>query len=276
MCYNIFVMKAIHFFSLTFIAFSLVALASCQSEKDPEPVDCTVSDLAVVADVNDATTCESNDGSVTVSANGGITPYEFRLNDDAYQSEATFTNLAPGVYTITVKDGGNCESNVEITINSGSSPTLAFVSVDATHSGCGTSESVITVNATGEGTVMYKLDDGAYQASGSFENIAAGIHDLAIMDDTGCETTSQKQVLNGTSFNDHVKDILLTNCAISGCHDGSNGSERNWTVFSNVKNKAARIKSKTQDGSMPPGDRVITQEQIDLIACWVDDGALEN
>ena len=76
------------------------------------------------------------------------------------------------------------------------------------------------------------------------------------------------------SYSDDIVPLLEANCIKSGCHDGLSGPP-NWGVYSNVKEKAAKIKEFTQDGTMP-ADGTLTQQEIDLIACWVDNGALNN
>jgi hypothetical protein len=49
-----------------------------------------------------------NSGTITATAAGGRSPYQYQLNSNAFQSGNTFTNLAPGVYSISVKDADNC------------------------------------------------------------------------------------------------------------------------------------------------------------------------
>jgi len=44
-----------------------------------------------------------------------------------------------------------------------------------------------------------------------------------------------------------------------------------------VQANADKIKQRTSDGSMPPPNNTEpTPEEIQAIACWVDDGALNN
>ncbi|MBL0145772.1 MAG: gliding motility-associated C-terminal domain-containing protein [Chitinophagaceae bacterium] len=43
-------------------------------------------------------------GSVVVNTTGGIAPYTYSLNGGTFQSSNTFSNLAAGNYTITIKD----------------------------------------------------------------------------------------------------------------------------------------------------------------------------
>ena len=49
-----------------------------------------------------------------------------------------------------------------------------------------------------------------------------------------------------------------------------------FTVFSNIQSSASQIKSLTQSGAMPKNGSKLSQTQLDAIACWVDDGALNN
>lgn len=269
-------MKSLKITTLAITIFSLLILWSCENEQDPP--DCSTSNLAVTASsVSDATGCTTSDGSVTLTASGGVAPYQFKVNSGNLQSSETFTGLAPGTYTATVVDANNCESTFDFQIAQGTS-SLAFTSTTSSNSGCGTNNSTVTVDATGDGTVQYKLDDGAFQSSNTFSDVSAGAHVITITDDSGCTTTAEIKVLTGVSYDNDIHTILMTNCAISGCHDGSNGSSRDWTVFSNVQTKAGNIKSRTSSGSMPPASsgKQLSQQQIDLIACWVDDGALDN
>lgn len=71
-----------------------------------------------------------------------------------------------------------------------------------------------------------------------------------------------------------IKPIIETKCLLSGCH-GSSPSLPDWGVLSEVQAQAQDIKRRTRDRSMPATGS-LTQEQIDLITCWVDDGAPNN
>ena len=53
-------------------------------------------------------TCtNSGNGSITITASGGITPYQYRINNGTYQSSNSFSNLSSGVYNIQIKDSLN-------------------------------------------------------------------------------------------------------------------------------------------------------------------------
>src|SRR4029077_15668463 len=53
----------------------------------------------------------SNNGSITVTPTNGSAPYTFTLNPgNISQTSPTFTGLAVGTYTISIKDAFNCTS----------------------------------------------------------------------------------------------------------------------------------------------------------------------
>ena len=78
------------------------------------------------------------------------------------------------------------------------------------------------------------------------------------------------------TYSGTIQNLITTKCAISGCHNGDNGESRNWTVFANVQSNATNIKARTATGDDMPRTGSLTQEQIDMLACWVDQGALNN
>ncbi|MEJ1240189.1 hypothetical protein WBG78_18760 [Chryseolinea sp. T2] len=85
------------------------------------------------------------------------------------------------------------------------------------------------------------------------------------------------------SYADQVKPILDTHCAIvgdGGCHNGGNGASRDWRNFNIVQSHAQEIKTRIHltpgsSGFMPKIGS-ISDEQIRLISCWVDQGAKNN
>lgn len=79
--------------------------------------------------------------------------------------------------------------------------------------------------------------------------------------------------MKGTSWINNIRPIMTESCALTGCHDGS--IQVDLRVYATAKSYAPKMKEFTQDRSMP-FDGSLEQSKIDLIACWVDDGALNN
>jgi hypothetical protein len=77
------------------------------------------------------------------------------------------------------------------------------------------------------------------------------------------------------SYAEDVDPIVKTKCAISGCHNGDNGDDKNWTDFEKFQAKSQTAKTKILNGTMPKTGS-LTQEEIATIACWVDQGSQNN
>ncbi len=102
---------------------------------------------------------------------------------------------------------------------------------------------------------------------------------------SSCASDSEEDILQiadqcdtAVSFQSEVQAILTNNCAVPGCHNGDNGSSRNWLVFDNVQNKSQAIRSRTSARSMPPSSSgiTLTSAQIQTISCWVEQGSQNN
>jgi hypothetical protein len=261
-------------FEAILLLISLILYAGCSSTDEPQPVDCKTSSLTVSFTSTNPTSCAATDGSITASATGGGGPYQFALNSQPYASTANFTSLGAGVYEVKVKDSNGCEQSKSVTLNSTGSTLSATVSL--IDSGCKSADGAITINATGgSGPYTYKLNDGATSSSDSFSNLAAGTYLAKVIDNAGCSTTQSVRVFTGTKYSSQIKNIIDANCAVSGCHVSGTGTIA-FNSVENVQAQAAGIKSRTQSGSMPKGGPKLPQNQLDLIACWVDDGAPSN
>lgn len=267
------------------ISMALLAIvltyAGCASNDEPKPVDCNTTDLAItLTSQNNPASCNTNNGSIVVSATGGAAPYQFKINSGTFGTISTFNNLGGGSFNITVRDANNCEKILSaITLSTPTSP-VAGASTIVAHTDCLSPNGSITVNVSG-GTppYEYKLGTGAFGSSNVFSQLKSGNYTITVQDDADCSITVNGVVANNTtvSFQTQINTILDTNCATAGCHNGANGASRNWTIFSNVQTNASNIKSRTGARTMPPaGSPQLTQSQIDLIACWVDAGAQNN
>ena len=83
------------------------------------------------------------------------------------------------------------------------------------------------------------------------------------------------------TFSEDIQPIIQTKCAVSGCHNGDMGPDLNWTDFDEFHKRASSglVKYRVTHRIMPPAESpagALTQEQINAIACWADQGALNN
>lgn len=251
-----------------------ILLESCSSEQAPDPVDCNVNPVNIQSITSTEATCGLEDGKLTVSVNGGSGDYMYSINGVDFQSSNVFGNLGAGNYSVTVMDANECSDTGSGIVESSSGLEM---NVDiSTVAGCETENGVLSVEVTGGAApYQYRLDDGSFQDQPEFSGLASGLYLLMAQDANGCLVSSTVEMVNGTSLMDEVMPIITANCAVSGCHDGNSGII-SWANKNNVIANAANIRTRTGNGTMPPAGRSITDEEIQTIACWVDDGAEDN
>ena len=253
------------------IALTAYAAAGCEKETVEEPVDCNANPVEVELISTTDSNCATDDGEIEVAGTGGDGSYKYSLEGGAPQSSPTFSGLAAGLYEITVTDGNNCEGILEVEVRNREGLNI---SVDAQGSGCKKSEGSLTITAVdGPEPYTYKLNNGAFGTANTFTGLASGEYAVTVRDAGGCEVTQTLDVTSGVSFATSVSPIIETKCAVSGCHNGTQAPD--LRTFSSIHANAANIKTLTANGSMPMNG-TLTQEQKDLIACWVDDGAPQN
>lgn len=261
---------------------SLLIYVGCSNSSEEDlTIDCDTSDLSLqVGDVVNPD-CET-EGSFTLMASGGTSPYTYSLDEGDFQSSSEFSGLAAKTYTLAVMDADGCIFQGTFELNAG--PSGITLMVDKTNSECTSNTGTITVDASGgDGSFTYSLNGGGEQTENTFNSVGPGDYEVTVTDGTGCSTTTSVKITTNISLSGDIMPILQANCLETssgggGCHNGDNGSTRNWTDKNNVIDKAENIKTRTGNGSMPQAGsgQSLTQAEIDMIACWVDDGALDN
>ena len=257
----------------TMLISTLMFVSSCSEDEPGEPeADCT--QLEGSFSVISEPTC-SEGATILLSGNGGLEPYMFSIDGINFSTSGSFENLSAGTYTGAVRDENGCEDSGSFTIDPAEGAISVATSADEI-SGCGSANGQVTVTATGGvGALMYRLVGGTFGSENVFTGLTAGDHEFEVMDEDGCVSSRTESVLSGTSYANAIAPILEANCDGSSCHIGGS-SLPDWSDLSVVQAHAESIKTRTANGSMPRDSRELTQEEIDLIACWVDDGALAN
>lgn len=262
-------------YKYTILTVALSVLLSCSSNDLPGTFDCSKSDLKLNLDnVGTASGCDVADGTIQVTATGGKEPYQYAVNGLTAQAAGNFQSLKTGIYTVTVTDANKC--TVEISNVNVPATGFTVATVVEEDNLCVGGDGVITVNVSqGNGPFTYRLENGTFTDDNSFDGLNAGVHHITVKDNNDCTVPLNVTVprgATGISFKDDILPIINTKCATTGCHNGTESDLRKYSV---AKANAAKMKEYTQDRSMPR-EGTITQAQIDLIACWVDDGALDN
>jgi hypothetical protein len=135
----------------------------------------------------------------------------------------------------------------------------------------------ITVSVTnGQSPYQYSLDGSTFQSDPVFPNLSANDYTLTVKDANNCTATTNAKVeeIAEVFYANQIRPIIDANCQISGCH-GSNGSIPTFATYNDVKANALGIKFRTAGATMPPTG-ALPDNEIELIANWVDQGAPNN
>jgi hypothetical protein len=257
-----------------FVPFSV--LIACVNHDLNKTFDCSLSDLTIdVSAVAPATSCSTTDGSISVIASGGKQPYVYLLNDIAQPSNE-FNGLHAGIYSVGVTDANGCDtllSNIMVMAKD-----FSFTTTLGEDNLClGNNGSVTVEVSEGNPPYQYKIDNSEFTESNIFTGLSNGNHVIEVRDNIACTISLNVTVprgITGTSWSSDIQPIMEKSCALSGCHNGT--TRLDLRIYSNAKKHAAEIKTLTRNRSMPFDGTPLTQNQIELISCWVDDGAEEN
>lgn len=257
---------------VTFLIVSIsILFYACENNVEDPGVDCSLSDLSIEVESSSKSDCQKP-GQIVVKASGGDESYQYSLDGNNFQANPTFDDVFAGQFDLVVKDGAGCTASVNFTLES--EPTGITLNLSATNSDCTSPSGTITAVATGGvGNLQFSLDNGAFGTETLFSSLAIGNYTVTARDEDNCKVTKFIVVSSDVKLSTDIMPIINNDCAISGCHNGS--VSPNLTTSSAVVQNADRIKNETQARTMPR-NRSLTQNEIDLIACWVDGGASNN
>lgn len=181
--------------------------------------------------------CNGANGSITITAGGGTTPYQYSINGTDYQAANNFTGTAAGSYTAYVKDNNNCLFTIPVTVNS--DPPITITTTTSPASCSGAADGSITVTAAGgSGTYSFALVGGTPQS----DNILAatsGTKNIIVADNTGCTATATVTVpLNNTLTVDARTDSTICEGKSVTLTTVSNGTSFSWQPTAALDNAA--------------------------------------
>lgn len=124
-----------------------------------------------------------NNGIITMTASGGIPPYQYSLDGINWQSSNVF-NVAAGTYTVTTRDNNLCSTTQTITVTE---PPALTATAATTNASCnGGPDGSITVTASGgNSNYQYSINGTNFQVSNTF-NVVAGTYTAVVRDNLGC------------------------------------------------------------------------------------------
>lgn len=157
-----------------------------------------------------------NDGSISVSAEGGVMPYQFEWSRG--QSSQVFSGAVAGVYSLTVIDNNGCTLNKDFEVVEPSALSLT---------GC--SSEGVTVAGGADGTAAVEITGGSQpytylwsngQTTNPAVNLEAGDYGVTVTDANGCEIETNCTVQQPSCANYSITSRSTQNVSCFGGNDG--------------------------------------------------------
>lgn len=140
---------------------------------------------------SDATACNGNSGTATVTMEGGFPPYEYSIDGVNFQSGNVFTGLYRGYYTVIGRDSqGNTLSGRVFVDDKCPAMNLA-----AENENCGAADGTIQVTPTnGVDPFEFSIDGSVFQTSPIFTGLSGGLYTVTMRDADGNVVQQQIEV----------------------------------------------------------------------------------
>jgi hypothetical protein len=130
-----------------------------------------------------------NDGSIIVTASGGVPPFQYSLGGGLSQTNGAFTGLTTGTYSVDVTDANGCMIFQAVVITE---PPALNISVGSTDETSALNDGSATAVING-GTPPYTYTWSNGGTTNPQVNLAAGLYTVIVTDANGCiisDTTS--------------------------------------------------------------------------------------
>jgi len=170
-----------------------------------QPVSATASPENVSCD-------SSSDGKIVIAASSTNGNTTYSLNNSPFQSNAVFSGLPAGTYTVEVKDPLNCSVKLEVTIANSTPPTI--VDLNASDITCfGKQNGRISLNALPANNYTYTLlPTGSNNTTGVFLNLEANSYTIIASDNKNCKDTAFAQITEPPLLTFGNIDITPVSC----------------------------------------------------------------
>lgn len=176
-------------------------------------VQSTVPLSAAISSSSNVSCNSGNDGSASVSASGGTTPYSYLWSNGATSS--LVSGLVAGTYIVTVTDNSSNTATASVTI---SQPSALNASVSSGNVSCngGNSGSVNVSVLGGASPYSYAWSNGA--TSQNLSGLSVGTYGVTVTDANGCTTTASASVTQPSAL------VLFASGSNVNCGGGNDGS----------------------------------------------------
>lgn len=145
-----------------------------------------------------AATCGNTNGSVALSATGGIGTITYNIGGgNPTNTTGAFSNLAGGSYTVTATDANSCTATLPVTVPNQPGPAITNLAVVATT--CGLNNGSATATAVGGTAPLSFAWTGSSSTTNQATGLASGSISVTVTDANGCTATQSGTIGASTS-----------------------------------------------------------------------------
>jgi gliding motility-associated-like protein len=177
--------------------------------------------LSISFSSSNVTTNGGNDGTASVTVNGGTAPYSYNWSPGNPTGDgiAAISNLAFGIYTVVVTDANGCYITGSVSVNE---PSCAGFSVSATSSNisCYGANNGMGVGIVSGGSMPYSFswNDNLSQTNDTAFNLAPGAYTLTVIDNVNCISTTNVTITQPSVL---INSISSSDVSMVGGSDGT-------------------------------------------------------
>ena len=176
-------------------------------------------------------TCNQANGSISITASGGSSPYQFSIDGGiTFQSSGTFNNLSAGTYNVIIEDASGCsETNVLTLTNVGGvTPTIS-----SNQNICAGNSVSITAGGAGAGG-SYLWDNGLGSGSSHVVSPASTTtYNVTITDINGCTATASVTITVDTPPSVSINPSTASICSGESITISASGAQSySWNTGS--------------------------------------------
>ncbi len=154
-------------------------------------------------------------GELKVTGSGGVAPYEYRINEQAFQTTTHFTQLEFGDYTVTIKDKNGCTNTASYTILSVN--PLIEIDTEVTHVKCfgGNDGTIEAIVSGGVSPFSYQWQNGS--VVDNIQNLKQGSYTVNVTDAAGCKSSAS------ITIEQPLQPLNLQLVTVPVCYGRTNG-----------------------------------------------------
>ncbi|WP_373057450.1 HYR domain-containing protein [Zunongwangia sp. H14] len=158
-------------------------------------------------------TCAVATGSFSLTSTEG---YTYSIDENNFQSSATFSGLPAGTYSVTAKNEAGCVSEAtSVVIEAQPETPAAPVIAEISQPTCALATGSFTVNAEG---FTYSIDGNNFQSSATFSGLPAGTYSVIAKNEQGCVSEATSVIIEAqpeTPAAPVVAEIVQPTCAVA-------------------------------------------------------------